>query len=482
MPPPTPFRLSPAAAARTLWSLFALGLALAVLMLVRSQVGGDQLNLLARGWLLAAKGRFIPYGNPMSTGGKAPGGITTVLVGLPLLLWRDHRAPAVLVLLFHVAGYWLLDGALKRILSPWERVLLALLYWLNPWQLFFASFLWNPNYLFLFGSLHLWSALAQRERARFWPSFLHAAGLVLAVQIHASVLLLALASVLLWLRRFFRVHWPGLIAGGAVAALPLIPWAFEVLSHPAIVTEVRKGFLGRGLVSGLPRGVAYWLRYASLSVAWRMDDFNFSEILGGSDRWLGPGLHLLASTVLSLTVLFPLMANLRLWRVRPARRARLRAWGRAVWRHQLVPGTSGRSWVKGYVRICFAAALIVFSLSPTTVMMWQGLILFHAAVLPLVLWAGPLARTRYAARAISWTRVYGIAEAVFLLAIAFGTPFYRCAGHKPEDSFNFNLKYDSPMLRELNIQQTCPWPMNVPGGWWPDVLPAGDSGRQPPLR
>src|SRR5436853_1133990 len=145
MPPPTPSRLSPAAAARTLWiiwSLFVLGLALAILMLVRSQVGGDQLNLLARGWLLAEEGRFIPYGNPMSTGGKAPGGITTLLVGLPLLLWRDHRAPTVLVLLFHVAGYWLLDGALKRILSPWERVLLALLYWLNPWQLFFASFLW----------------------------------------------------------------------------------------------------------------------------------------------------------------------------------------------------------------------------------------------------------------------------------------------------------------------------------------------------
>src|SRR5947209_1905773 len=428
MPPPTPSRLSPAAAGRIVWSLFALGLALAVLMLVRSQVGGDQLNLLARGWLLAAKGRFIPYGNPMSTGGKSPGGITTLLVGLPLMLWRDHRAPVVLVLLFHVAAWWLLDAALRRILSPRERVLLALLYWLNPWQLFFASFLWNPNYLFLFGSLHLWSALAQRERARFWPSFLHAAGLVLALQVHASVLLLAVASGLLWLRRFFRVHWGGLIAGGAVAALPLIPWAVEALSHPAIVTEARKGFLGRGLISGLPRGVGYWLRYGSLSVAWRMDDFNFSELLGGSDRWLGPGLHLLASTVLALTVLIPLIANVRLWRVRPISST----WSRAVWRRRLVPGTSGRAWVKGYVRVCFVAALIVFALPPTAAMVWQGLVLLHAAVLPVVLWAGPLARTRLAGRTIVWTRVYGVAEVVFLLAIAFGTPYYRCAGHRPE--------------------------------------------------
>src|ERR1700681_1151491 len=136
MPFPTPSRLSPAAGDRglrtvwTLWALFALGLALAVLMVIRSQVGGDQLNLLARGWLLAARGQFIPYGNPMSTGGKAPGGITTVLVGLPLMLWRDHRAPTILVLLFHVAAYWLLDSSLKKFLAPRERVLLALLYWL----------------------------------------------------------------------------------------------------------------------------------------------------------------------------------------------------------------------------------------------------------------------------------------------------------------------------------------------------------------
>ncbi len=450
-------------------------------MVIRSQVGGDQLNLLARGWLLAARGQFIPYGNPLSTGGKAPGGVTSLLVGLPLMLWRDHRAPVVLILIFHIAAYWLLDGALKRYLAPRERVLLALLYWLNPWQLFFATFLWNPNYLFLAGSLHLWSALAQRERARFWPSFLHAAGLGLAMQIHPSCLLLVVASGLLWLRRFFRVHGPGVILGGLAAALPLIPWALEVTAHPAIVTAAKKGFLGRGLLYGLPRGVGYWLRYASLSVSWRLDDFNFSGILGSPDRWLGPGLRLLSATVLGLTVLFPLLANLRLWRMRRAvastRVARLRAWGLAVWRRRLVPGTSGRSWVKGYVRLCFLAGVIVFSASPTTVMMWQGVILFHAAILPVVLWAGPLCRTRLAGRTIRWTRIYGAAEAVFLIAIAFGTPYYRCAGHKPEDSFNFNLKSDSPMFRELNIQQTCPWPLNVPGGWWPDVLPPESSPK-----
>jgi len=158
-----------------------------------------------------------------------------LLVGLPLFLWRDHRAASALVLLFHVLAYGILDGSLKRILSSAERVLLALLYWLNPWQLYFAAFLWNPNYLYLFGAVHLWSALAQRERARFWPSLLHAAGLVLAFQIHASCVLLAAASVLLALRRYFRVHWTGALLGGSIAAIPLV----RCSSYVACTTRCR---------------------------------------------------------------------------------------------------------------------------------------------------------------------------------------------------------------------------------------------------
>lgn len=460
---PISSRFSPANAARTVWILFAVGLAIAILLLVRSQSGGDQLNLLARGWLLAAEGKWISYGNPMSTGGKAPGGITSLLVGLPLMVWRDHRAPSVLILLFHVLAYWILDSSLRRILTPFERVLLAVLYWLNPWQLYFAGFLWNPNYLFLFGAVHLWSALAQRERGRFWPSFLHAASLALAFQIHASVLLLAVASLLLWLRRYFRVHWGGTIAGGVLASLPLIPWVMELRAHPAILTEAGKGFLGRGLILVYPlvRGLMYWLRYASLNLSERMSDFDFSGFFG-SDRWLGPGLNALTSTVLALTLLIPFLANVRLWRG-----------ARQLWRTKLASPATERDWLKGYARISFLAAVIVFSLSPTTVMMWQGLILLHAAVLPVILWLGPLGRTRFAPSIAKGTWIYAAVEIALLVAIAFGNPQYRCGGRMERRDFSFPLRYDHPMMRELKIQQTCPWPVNQPEGWWPDVLPEG---------
>jgi len=450
---------SPRTAARLVLAGFAAGLLIAALMLARSQSAGDQLNLLARGWLLAAKGQLISYGNPMSTGGKAPGAISTLLVGLPLFVWRSHRAPTIVVFLFHAASYLLLDATLRRVLAPHERVLFAVLYWLNPWRLYFSAFLWNPNYLFLFGAVHLWSCLEQRHRARFWLSFLHAAGLGLAFQIHASFLLLAAASALLWWRGWFKVHWPGAALGAVLSALPLIPWYLEVQAHPAIVTGADKGFLGRGLILVFPllRGVLYWLRYSSLFVSDKISAFDFTDLLG-SDRVLGPVLTGAARFVLPLTVALPIVANLRLWRR-----------NRHRWRRRLASEASDRTWLQGYALWCFVAAVIVFCLSPTTLMYWQAVSLFHAAVLPLVLWAGALWRTRRAPQVTRAVQIWTAASVGVALAIALGGPQFRCQGrHK----MTFPLAHHSAMFADLGLQETCPWPLDRPGGWWPDVLPA----------
>lgn len=456
-------RLTPRAASRLTWTLFAVGLVISIAMVMRSQVGGDQLNLLARGWLLAEEGRWISYGNPMSTGGKAPGGITSLLVGLPLLVWRDHRAPTWVILLFHIAAYLLLDRTLRRIFGPCERVLFAILYWLNPWRMYFSAFLWNPNYLFLFGALHLWACLAQRERARFGPSFLLAAGIMLAFQIHASFLLLAVATVLLWWRRYFKPHWIGGFLGTGLAGLPLIPWVRDLLSQPEILTEADKGFLGRGLLYVFPlvRGLLYWLRYSSLSLSEKALRFDFGDFLDPEPgARLGSAVSAAAGVVLPLTVILPLLANRWLWRRNGHR-----------WRSKLPVSASDRRWLQGYVIWSLVAAVVVFALSPTTIMMWQALIILHAAVLPLVLWAGVLARShhaRWAARGV-WT--YTAAAIVLLLLIPLGATHYRCAGHDGPDSFGLVLRHDHPMLHELHVHATCPPQVNDPRGWWPDVLP-----------
>ncbi len=452
---------------------FFSGLGLSIAMLLRSQVGGDQLNLLARGWLLAVEGVFIPFGNPLSSGGDAPGGITTLLVALPLYLWRDHRAPTVLILLFHVAAYALLDRIVDRDLGPRARLPFAVLYWLNPWRLYHSAFLWNPNYLFLFGALHLWAIRRQRTRPDLFASLVLVMTIGLAFQIHPSALLLLGSAGLLWLRRSFRVHWLGAILGAVLAAIPLIPWVLALESHPEI-SAANEGFLFRGLLYVFPllRGVLYWLRHASLAVGGKMAVFDFTPAFGAAaDAWAAPVARGLAALG-AVTILATLVANLRL-----GRKVVRRGW--LVRLPAAVSERSGRRFLEEYAVWTFLAAVVVYCGAPTTVMNWQGLVILHAAVLPPLLWTNALLRTRHARRTRRGLALAGSLAVLILMAQTFGATHYRCAGRK---GLNLALRSDHPMLHELHIVDRCPLPLDQPGGWWPDVLPEAEPVNQAPRR
>ena len=437
-------------------AVFALGLGLSLLLALRSQVGGDQLNLLARGWLLVERGEWVPYGNPSSSGGAVPGGVTALLVGAPLAAWRSHRAAVLGVLLTQVAAFLLLDRWLREALGRRERRLFAVVYWLNPWRLVLSGFLWNPGYLLLVGAVHVWTMWRQRAGGRLGQSMLHALALGIGFQVHPSVVLLGAVSLLgLW-SGHFRLSWAGAALGAALATLPLLPWALAIGADPAMM-PTSKGFLGRGLLLVFPllRGILYWFRHASLDLSGTESRLDFAPALGE----MGRPLRALGSAVvqgLGLASLpLPVFANLRLWR-----RARRRGW-----RGMLRPGAPRRRWVASYVRICFAAALLVYALAPTTVMWWQGVALLHAAVLPLALWGGALARLRPRAVAVA-ARAWGAGAVAIALLVAFAGPRHHCGG----DDIVIPLRHDHPMLHELGIHEACRVPVQ-PGGWWPDVLP-----------
>ena len=441
--------------------LFVLGLGLSLVMLVRGQPAGDQLNLLARGWLLAARGVLIPFGNPLSTGGHEPGALTSLLVGLPLVVWRDYRAPVVAILLGHLLAYFLLDRVARAAgFGRHGRVLLALVYWLNPWRLYFSGVLWNPSYLLPLGAVHLWTAFAQRERPRFGMTLLQVLAIGCALQIHASWILLAAASALLWWRGYQRVHWGAVATGAGLTAASLVPWALAALAQREILAA-HQGFLFRGLVTVLPilRGVGYWLRYGSLAIAEKMLRFDFSALFGaGVDRWLAPTLLGLARVAGIATLLAALAANL--WLARRRGREGLDRWP---------PGAEPRQWLEGYVVWSFVGAVVVFCAAPTTIMMWQVLALFHAAVLPVVFWLEHHLAGARAARARRALLAAANSTQVIDLGMAFRSPHYRCGGRH---DVRFPLAHDSPMFAELGIERDCPWPLNRPDGWWPDVLPA----------
>jgi hypothetical protein len=430
-------------------------------MLARTQVGGDQLDLLARGWRLAARGDLVPHGNPLSNGGNEPGAVTSLIVGLPLFVRMDHIAPVVLVWLTHLAAWFLLDGCVRRALGGGARArtLLCLFYWLSPWQLYYAGLLWNPSYLFLAGSVHLVTAYAQRERPRFGASLAHGLALGLAAQLHPSAIILVFASAFLYWRRYFRLHWPGFLLGGALASLTLVPWVPAVLADPAL-RPGGQGFPFRGLVLVQPmlRGVWYWLRYPTFLVMGRMERPDFTPALGAAaDRVLAPLSDVLRGLAGWSVVVLVVLLSVRFVR----RRARLL-------RRPLAPGASGRMWLNGYCLWVAAAAGLSFAASPTSVMGWQGMVVLHAAVLPFVFGLEALLRTPRGRRFTVLVPAFGALAIVLLLGMALASPDYRCGGRR---NVNLPLVADHPMFHDLRIADRCPFPVDPQDGWWPDALP-----------
>lgn len=433
-------------------------------MLVRAQVGGDQLNLLARGWLLVERGVLVPYGNPLSTGGDGPGVATTLLMAGPLALWRDHRAPIVLLWALHLAAWWLLDRRLRSTLSDWERATFAVVYWLNPWRLEASAFLWNPNYVYFFAALHFATAFDQRERPRFVASMLHVLALGIGAQLHPAMLLLIVGSALLWLRGAVRVHWGGVAAGAVITLALLVPWWQAISSEPAIVAA-STGFPFRGLLWVQPwvKGLSYWLRYPSLLINKQSAIFDFTASAGiAADRLLTPLAKGLVAVAGALTMLAVLAANVAFFRRRFAAGFRL-AFVRAA-------ANEPRAFAEAYAFWIFVSAVAVFAAAPTTPQSWQAVPLFPAAVLPVVFWVG---RRLEGAPEPSRTARRGLlaaASCALLLhaALAFGGPNFRCGGR---GGVVFPLRASSPMFEDLGLQQTCPWTFDVPNEWWPDVLP-----------
>lgn len=437
-----------------------LGLILSCWLWLRSQVAGDQLNMLSRGWLLIAEGQWIPFGLPTSAGGKAPGSFTSVVVGLPLAIWPHHRSPTLVILLLNLLGFLLLDRMLARELGPAARLLFAIVYWLSPWRLYYASFLWNPNYLLPLGALHFWTIYRQRHRPRFWESFLQVAMIGLAAQVHASVATLVILSGLLWWRGYFRLRWSGVAAAVIVVAVSLLPWAQAVLQDPLLLPQgsPHNGRIAQTLLSAA-RGLGYWLRYPALIASSTILCLDFgwpSAALRGD-----PIRQVIQAATGFMTLPITLWANLRLW---------IQAEG---WWCRPRPSLPFRPWLDGVMRWSFLGVLLACILTPTAVMSWQLLTVLHLAVMPLVLAGLDLIRTGR----IRWVKlgsgVWACLSLLMIVAIGLGSPMFRCGGETC-GAMNADpppLRANHEMLDRLGINATCPYEVNVPGGWWPDVLP-----------
>ena len=439
--------------------IFVTGLVISGAMVLRSQVAGDQVNLLALGWRLVEDGVWFPYGNPTTGAGVTPGGATAIVVGLPLTVWKHHRSPALLIWLSHILAYWLLDRWLRKILSPEQRLLFAVLYWLNPWRIYHSAFLWKPNYWFLFGALHLTTAYQLRSRPRFWPSFFHVLSVGLVMQLEVVALPLALASLFWWWKRYLKIHWPGAIAASAIVILSLVPWALAVLNNPQLMAK-QKGYLGFGLLMLFPvyRGALYWVRYSSLALSTELFCLDFAYLIGqAAMARLAPLLEVFKNLVYTISLALSLWANYRFWR------------GSGSWWRKKYDGSSDIDWLIGVVRWGFVAAILIYCLAPSNIMRWHVLPVFQLAIIPPTLFFGRLMEDPENRRIQRGLRAYVTVTLAVVLMVAVGAPMVRCGGDRCGSNAVTMppIAHDHPMFDALGIRATCPIEVDVPGGLWP---------------
>jgi hypothetical protein len=318
-----------------------------------------------------------------------------------------------------------------------------------------SAWLDNSSYVFLTGAVHLWACYGQRNRPRFLLSLALVASTGLTFQLHLDALILVIAAALLWLRGYWKPHWGGVAVGAVITFGTLIPFVVEATAHKEVI-PCSAGYPGRSLVMVWPvlKGFGYWFRYASLSCTTRMLAFDFTPAFGATaDGILAPIYSALGRGIAHVTVLSPLLANLWIWRRRRPLRRLLPA-------DRLV----GRAWLGRYAVWLCAACFIANALSPAPVMWWHNLIAFPGTLLPVVLWASALLRTRRAPLVNKVVLAYAIFAVVLLAGMAVGAKQYRFGGRKPK---GIAVNTDHEILHDLRITETCPITVAPQGGLWP---------------
>ena len=401
---------------RLVAAILCAGAALQVLLWSRQWIYGDQYALLLAGIGVLETGDLPPFAKTMSGGGRVPGALLSLLVAAPLQVWADYRAPGLLIGLSHVAAVAVLAVCIGRALGLRFLAAYLAVYWLSPWRLYHAGFIWEPAYVFLPAALHLASAYRLRERPHAGWSLLHAANLTLALQLHGSFLVLALLTAGLAAVRRIRLDVRGCVLGVLAGAVTLIPTAQAYFAGtlPQILPG-RTDELSRALIAlvNLPKTLAYWWRLGSLYIGRRLEQTVYAEAAASeTGSALASGLTSVVLGASTVTVAIAVFASWRYFRRHPS----------------CEPDDPDRkppaAWFRAYAGWCLAALCVAATVSPVPVQGWHVVIAFHAACLPVAAWMHAAFRARSALPRVA-ASAFVLVEVIVVLMLAFGHPMYR---------------------------------------------------------
>lgn len=388
----------------------AIGLGLQAWLLVRSGVGADQVALLQLG--LDMQDGIDPIAKQMSGGGRIPGSMLQLMVGVPLALWHSVLAVKVLIWLMSAISFVPLWNALKDRVSPAAFATFFLVFALSPWRVYQGALMWEPAYLFLPAAIHLWASLKSMDARSFTASFALGCVLLVLPQLHGSFLILWITTALLLFKKRLGIHWPGLLAGGLIGGASFLPY-IQSFGSVASTSAPADGFIGKGLLTIAPllKGLLYWPRLGSLDIGVPLKEVTFSKSIFVIILQIFGIASIVPAVVCSWCVLIRGRAN-----------------------------TSSNP-VKLYSLMTFLGLLIAAALSPITLQGWHVIIALHAACVPVALGLieGPTWLTRWRTYV---TIVISVLAVAINIALALGKPTFNKEA-PPKELF------DHPQIQEL---------------------------------
>ena len=362
--------------------VIVIGLIITALYAYGHKIDGDVIQLLRNGHSLVTKGILVPFGSQSSSGGSGnvPGAFLSLAVGAPMKLWHSPWSALLLLTGFHMMALLMYLDIMKKFVSSVTLVALSVLFWLNPWRVA-EVFLWNPGYIYFAALVHFWTAFHLSEKRSFIFSMLHTLSLFLALQIHASfVILVFISLILLWMRAL-KPNWLGIAAGILLGMASLLPYIMAGLKDPSIFPQPGsggKGFLFFGIVYVYPllKGFWYWILFGSFIFQkhiFHQLEFSWIHSVGLKSAlkyaWTGIAYATgAAGVILSFYVNYTFFKN-----------------NKNVFRFWQVRFEPGSSWIIYYTVAAFVAMMAATAISPTLPIFWHLLFIWPFTLIPLVL-------------------------------------------------------------------------------------------------
>ena len=410
------------------------GAMLYVWLLSRSWVGKDQIILLTLGEKFARTGVLDPVAKGMSGGGTIPGSLLQLLIGLPLMLWQDYRAPLVLIGVLNILAGIVIYRVASKEFNPTALFIYFTIYWLSPWRIVHAAMLWEPAFLFLPAALHFWSASKLAKEKHIVASITLGAVLLAVPQIHGSFLFLWILTALLLWKKELRIHWLGFLIGALIGGATFTPMivAFFNSSLPSGLPS--DGFIGKGFLFVAPflKGIIYWLRLPTL-------DLEIKEIVYLQSGWatnVGQSIAVILFHALqiveTLTIILSLLASW--WYIR-----RFRA--KEICFNNL-------SWVERYGFYAFLSLITCGGLAPVYLQRWHVIIALHAAMIGFAIWASH--QSEKLPRFWQYFTAYSLTGILVVMILGYGQPAFRIGALPTDVTITMDVAKLFPITQPAN--------------------------------